>query len=117
MAACLLSVGTVTGAATATPAERPAEGPGARQTEGSARSPQLDITKTVNPNPMTVGAEAEYVITVTNTGDTDAEDVVVTDQLDSGVRGRELPADCSVDGRTVPEVPQLCPANQAATIK
>ncbi|WP_170837260.1 DUF7507 domain-containing protein [Actinopolyspora xinjiangensis] len=101
MAACLLSVGTVTGAATATPADRPGEGPGARQAEGSARSPRLDITKTVTPNPMTVGAEAEYVITVTNTGDTDAEDVVVTDQLDSGVRVGELPADCSVDGRTV----------------
>ncbi|SFT61557.1 conserved repeat domain-containing protein [Actinopolyspora lacussalsi subsp. righensis] len=92
LAACLLSIGVADGA-TATSAQQ--------RSEGSARSPQLDITKTVNPNPMTVGAEAEYVITVTNSGDTDAADVVVTDQLDSAVQPGDLPADCSADGRTV----------------
>ncbi|SFD95352.1 conserved repeat domain-containing protein [Actinopolyspora alba] len=99
-AACLLSIGVADGA-TATSAQQHPDAPRDGRVEGSARGPQLDIAKTVNPNPMTVGAEAEYVITVTNSGDTDAADVVVTDQLDSAVQPGDLPADCSADGRTV----------------
>ncbi|MBW8481248.1 DUF11 domain-containing protein [Actinomadura parmotrematis] len=64
------------------------------------RAADLVVSKTVSPNPMTIGARAVYKVTVTNTGDRPAADVTVTDALPSGVTAGTMPAGCSLTGRT-----------------
>jgi uncharacterized repeat protein (TIGR01451 family) len=47
--------------------------------------PDLTITKTGSPDPVVVDQNITYTITVNNAGPSDAQDVVVTDTLPSGV--------------------------------
>ncbi|MEV0583723.1 CARDB domain-containing protein [Nonomuraea sp. NPDC050310] len=68
---------------------------------GGARAAQLQVTKTVSPDPMIIGAESVYTLTVRNTGDTPATDVVVTDTLDPNLTPGALPAGCTASGQTV----------------
>ncbi|MFC4113120.1 DUF11 domain-containing protein [Nonomuraea zeae] len=65
------------------------------------RSAGLQITASVTPDPMIVGAESVYAVTVLNTGDQDAENVTITDVLDPGTAVTRLPGDCSSAGQTV----------------
>ena len=53
--------------------------------ESAAIAADLSITKSVSPDPVTVGNDITYTITVTNNGPDAAADVVVTDTLPSGV--------------------------------
>jgi uncharacterized repeat protein (TIGR01451 family) len=47
--------------------------------------PDLTITKTGSPDPVVVDQNITYTITVNNAGPSDAQNVVVTDTLPSGV--------------------------------
>ena len=51
----------------------------------SANSADLSITKTASPNPAQVGLTLSYRIVVTNNGPANATNVVVTDNLPTGV--------------------------------
>ena len=64
-------------------------------------APALQVTKTVVPDPLVIGGTAEYAVTVTNTGDEPAEDVVVTDTLGTGITAGDLPDGCEATGATV----------------
>jgi uncharacterized repeat protein (TIGR01451 family) len=48
-------------------------------------SADLSIAKSASPNPVMAGAQLSYHVTVANHGENDAEEVVVTDTLPSGV--------------------------------
>ncbi|NUR90560.1 MAG: DUF11 domain-containing protein, partial [Nonomuraea sp.] len=65
------------------------------------RVANLQITKTVSPDPMIIGAESYYTITVTNNGDEPATDVTVTDTLDPNLTAGDLPDGCAISGQTV----------------
>uniref|UniRef100_UPI001F581EB8 DUF11 domain-containing protein n=1 Tax=Luteimonas aquatica TaxID=450364 RepID=UPI001F581EB8 len=62
----------------------------------------LTTSKTVSPNPMTVGVAATYTITVTNngTGPTNA-DVVSVDNVDASLTINSVGAGCAQSGQTV----------------
>lgn len=63
--------------------------------------PSLRLTESVSPDPVIAGARSVYALTVTNTGDQDANDVVVEDVLDPNTTPGSLPDGCSLDRRTV----------------
>ncbi|MBE9007942.1 DUF4114 domain-containing protein [Fortiea sp. LEGE XX443] len=50
-----------------------------------AAQPDLSVSITGSPNPVNVGDTLTYILTVNNTGNADANDVVVTYNLPSGV--------------------------------
>jgi uncharacterized repeat protein (TIGR01451 family) len=64
-------------------------------------APVLQVSKTVEPDPLVIGGSAEYTVTVTNTGDEAAEDVAVTDTLGNGITAVDLPGACQGTGSTV----------------
>ncbi|PSL00051.1 putative repeat protein (TIGR01451 family) [Murinocardiopsis flavida] len=69
--------------------------------DAGQRSADLHVTKSVSPDPMVIGAESVYTVTVTNTGDEDAEDVTVTDTVSAEMSVGALSGDCSAAGQTV----------------
>ncbi|MEV0614044.1 DUF11 domain-containing protein [Nonomuraea sp. NPDC050404] len=90
------------------PAEnpRPAENgnprPGDRPRPPETPRPAvLRIASTVTPDPMIIGAESVYTLTVTNLGNGDATDAVITDVLDQNVSPGPLPGDCLLTNRTI----------------
>lgn len=54
------------------------------QVLGAVSTPSLTITKTAKPTTTNPGKVVTYTVTVTNTGDADATDVVLTDTLPTG---------------------------------
>ncbi|MGI5169645.1 COG1361 S-layer family protein [Spirillospora sp. CA-253888] len=66
----------------------------------AARDADLQVTKTVSPDPMVIGAQAVYTVKVTNVGDRAATDVTVTDTLPDRVTAGAS-GDCSPAGRQV----------------
>ena len=50
-------------------------------TENITTSADVAITKSVSPNPMLAGEEATYILEVTNSGPSDAVNVVITDNV------------------------------------
>ncbi len=69
--------------------------------EGAAPGPELRITTTVTPDPLTAGGESIHTVTVTNTGGRDAEGATITDTLAPGTAAGLLPGGCSLADRTV----------------
>ncbi|MEV5503147.1 hypothetical protein AB0M50_47885 [Nonomuraea fuscirosea] len=65
------------------------------------RNAILRVTDVLTPDPLIAGARAVYALTVANTGDRDADDVLVTGLLDENLALGLLPADCSATGHTV----------------
>ncbi len=65
------------------------------------RNAILRVTDVLTPDPLIAGASAVYAVTVANTGDRDADDVLVTGLLDQDLALGLLPADCSATGHTV----------------
>ncbi|MEW9548136.1 hypothetical protein [Nonomuraea sp. NPDC050783] len=64
--------------------------------------PRLRVVQSFAPQPLVAGEGATLRITVTNTGDADAQDVTVTDVLDPALTPvPRLPRDCGRAGRTV----------------
>ena len=55
-------------------------------------TPNLDITKTASTTQVTEGGAFSYTITVENTGDASATNVVVTDDLDNNLTGVSVSA-------------------------
>lgn len=51
----------------------------------TATSPELNVTKTVTPDPVVLGQSATYTITINNTGSATTQDITITDQLRVGV--------------------------------
>ena len=64
------------------------------------RKPELRVTKTA-PGERYIGRNAEYTVTVTNTGDAPARDTVVTDMLPPGVEFVSADSNGSLSGRTI----------------
>ncbi|GAA2828561.1 hypothetical protein GCM10020220_016790 [Nonomuraea rubra] len=89
------------------PGPDPAQGPGPTPLpEEPAPSPSpigavLRITARVAPDPVIIGTESVYTLTVANTGDTDANDVIVAAVLDHNLTPGGLPGACSLTGRTI----------------
>ncbi|MFG1702605.1 hypothetical protein ACFLIM_05375 [Nonomuraea sp. M3C6] len=65
------------------------------------RSPDLQITAAVTPDPVIIGTESVYTVTVMNTGDQTAENATITDTLDPNITPGTLQRDCSLAGQTV----------------
>ncbi len=61
--------------------------------------PYLDISKDVDENRVSPGQEVEYTIVLRNTGDADATDVTIVDDLPSDVRYISGSIDIDLDGR------------------
>ena len=61
----------------------------------------LQLTKTDNPDPVTVGATLTYTIEVRNLGPLAATNVVVTDELDNQVDFVSATSPCQRKGRTI----------------
>ncbi|MEV4802065.1 hypothetical protein AB0K18_18790 [Nonomuraea sp. NPDC049421] len=69
---------------------------------GTPRVPtNLHVTQDLAPDPVIIGGEAVYLMTVTNAGATDAADVIATAVLDRDLTPGRLPDGCSLTGRTV----------------
>lgn len=51
---------------------------------GITAAPKISITKTASPKSTTPGSQVVYTVTVVNSGDVDATNVVVTDKLPAG---------------------------------
>ena len=81
-------------------------------------TPALDITKTADHDTVTVGDEIAYTITVTNTGDAEAENVVVTDTLPEGVTYLESTGNGSydADARTIAWTVGALAAEESETV-
>ena len=65
-----------------------------------AAEPDLDITKTADDASVILGDTLGYTITVTNTGDGDATNVGITDNLPTGMTWTESPnkTECAITG-------------------
>ncbi|TDD14325.1 DUF11 domain-containing protein, partial [Nonomuraea diastatica] len=61
----------------------------------------LRIGHTAVPDPVVIGGQAVYTVTVTNIGDTAAEGVTITGALDEHVAPGPLPDGCGLAGRTI----------------
>ncbi|MGE6736659.1 CARDB domain-containing protein, partial [Streptomyces sp. NPDC059900] len=68
---------------------------------GVRAAANLQISKSVTPDPLVIGDNAVYTLTVTNSGDEDASGVTVTDQLGDGISVGGLPDSCTAQGQTV----------------
>lgn len=81
-------------------------------------TPALDITKTADHDTVTVGDEIAYTITVTNTGDAEAENVVVTDTLPEGVTYLESTGNGAydADARTIAWTVGALAAEESETV-
>ncbi|MEV4470627.1 CARDB domain-containing protein [Nonomuraea sp. NPDC049504] len=80
------------------------DGPAAPRPSGTGtpRVPaNLHVTQDLAPDPVIIGGEAVYVMTVTNAGVTDAGGVIATAVLDRHLTPGRLPDACSLTGRTV----------------
>jgi uncharacterized repeat protein (TIGR01451 family) len=74
--------------------------PSCDEDEVVVTAPDLSIVKTVDDAEVGVGDEVEWTLTVSNSGDADAHDVVVTDALPAGLQlVSTIPAD-ALDGST-----------------
>ncbi|MEQ4725572.1 hypothetical protein [Nonomuraea sp. B19D2] len=62
-------------------------------------SAQLRVTGTVTPQPMVIGAESVYMVTVENTGRGDAENVTIVNNLDPNTTPGLLSDDCALVNR------------------
>jgi uncharacterized repeat protein (TIGR01451 family) len=61
----------------------------------------LAVTASVSPNPMIIGGDATYTVTITNSGSDDATDATTTITLDDNVTIGTLPAGCTASGQVV----------------
>ncbi|TDD05974.1 DUF11 domain-containing protein [Nonomuraea deserti] len=64
-------------------------------------SASLRIGQAAVPDPLVIGGQAVYTVTVTNAGATAAEAVTITGTLDEHVAPGPLPDGCDLDGRTI----------------
>lgn len=65
---------------------------------------QLDVDKSSDPSVVHPGEEFEYLISVRNGGDSDAENVMITDEMPSVFEIVDVnieKGECSVDGQTI----------------
>ncbi|GAB2911006.1 hypothetical protein ACFMQL_24770 [Nonomuraea fastidiosa] len=77
------------------PAPRPS-------TSGTPKVPaHLRVAQELTPDPVIIGDDAAYVLTVTNAGVTDATGVVATGLLDRDLTPGPLPDGCRLTGRTL----------------
>ncbi|MEV6038474.1 hypothetical protein AB0L65_45510 [Nonomuraea sp. NPDC052116] len=89
----LLAVGGWTGVYGSAPPPLSGAVPAAFHAPGS---PDLRIIGTVSPEPMVIGGESVYSVTVTNAGDRAAENVTVIDTLDRNAIPGPIPDDCAL---------------------
>ncbi|MEO3884226.1 hypothetical protein [Nonomuraea sp. B5E05] len=64
-------------------------------------SASLRIGQAAVPDPLVIGGQAVYTVTVTNVGDSAAEAVTITGTLDEHVAPGPLPDGCVLNGRTI----------------
>ncbi len=86
-------------------------------TEPIARSVDLSITKTASTADVAAGAGLTFELTVTNTGPSDASNVVVTDNLPDGLTfdPATSAADCTASGQIVTCTTLTVAANTSAS--
>ncbi|MBB5778716.1 DUF11 domain-containing protein [Nonomuraea jabiensis] len=89
----LLAVGGWTGAYGSAPPPLSGAVPAAFHVPGG---PDLRIIGTVSPEPMVIGGESVYAVTVTNAGERAAQNVTVIDTLDRNAIPGPIPDDCSL---------------------
>ncbi|MGD6741271.1 COG1361 S-layer family protein [Streptomyces sp. BH106] len=80
----------------------PSAGSSAQRAPELRAAGPLQLTKTVSPDPLTVGDTGVYTLVVTNTGDQTAHDVTVSDPLEAhlALEG-SAPEGCTVAGSAV----------------
>lgn len=85
---------------------------------GPAPGADLTLTKTDSPDPVSVGQDLTYLVTVTNVGPGPASVVTVVDQLPAGVAVRAVGASQGIclRSQTVTCVLGMLPAGTTATI-
>ncbi|MFG6192285.1 hypothetical protein [Nonomuraea sp. JJY05] len=89
----LLAVGGWTGVYGSASPQSSGAVPAAARVPGS---PDLRIIGTVSPEPMVIGGDSVYSVTVTNAGDRAAQNVTVIDTLDRNAIPGPIPDDCSL---------------------
>ncbi|TYB66071.1 DUF11 domain-containing protein [Nonomuraea sp. PA05] len=67
----------------------------------SPLGPSLHVTGGIAPAPLIAGTRSAYTLTITNTGDQPANDVILAAILDHNLTPGPLPSGCSLTGRTV----------------
>ncbi|HUP69523.1 MAG TPA: right-handed parallel beta-helix repeat-containing protein [Acidimicrobiales bacterium] len=87
-------------------------------TQGALRA-DLSVTKTATPDPVTLGEDVTYTVTVSNAGPDAASGVIVTDALPSGMTYRSATpsqGSCSQSGGTVTCSLGVLAKNASATV-
>lgn len=87
-------------------------------TQGALRA-DLSVTKTATPDPVTLGENVTYTVTVSNAGPDSASGVTVTDALPSGMTYRSATpsqGSCSQSGGTVTCSLGVLAKNASATV-
>ncbi|WP_237744919.1 DUF7507 domain-containing protein [Kribbella catacumbae] len=98
--------GTITNTATAssrTPDPNDGNDTGTADTR-VVTSADVSITKSVEPSPVVAGAEAQYTLTIKNSGPSTARQVAVTDTLPAGLTAIDAitpEGSCTVNGQVV----------------
>ena len=80
----------------------------------SAATTDLSITKSDSPDPVREGELLTYTINTSNLSPDAATNVVVTDELDSGVQFVSASAGCDLQGKTVTCTLASVPSSPAA---
>jgi len=89
-------------------------------TTGVTEASDVSITKSAEPATLVPGAEAVYLLDVTNTGPSDARDVVVSDTLDGDFTVLEATFDggtCDITGQLVECSRDVLPVNADAQVR
>ena len=76
-------------------------GEGSDESSVTVECPDIEVVKSASNSPISAGEDAVFAITVENTGDGAADDVVVTDDLPAGIAWTDDSDLCEIAGSTL----------------